>query len=66
MGTTNLVIGGGVTVGPAVAGQLIERSGHTSVMLVVSMSFLIVSLLAISFSRYGEKSTTFGQERVAT
>jgi DHA1 family inner membrane transport protein len=66
MSTTNLVIGGGVAVGPAVAGQLIERSGHTSAMLIVSMSFLIVSLLAISFSRYGKKSTTFEQELAVT
>lgn len=65
MGTTNLVIGAGVAIGPAVAGQLIEQSGDTSAMLVVSMSFLIASLLAICFSHYGEKST-FGRERVVT
>jgi MFS transporter, DHA1 family, inner membrane transport protein len=66
MSTTNLMIGAGVTIGPLVAGQIIERSGGTSLMLAVSMSSLIISLLAITFSRYGEQSTKFDPGRAAT
>jgi MFS transporter, DHA1 family, inner membrane transport protein len=66
MSTANLMIGGGLTIGPAIAGQLIEQSGHISAMLVVSASFLLLSLLAVSFSRHGDKSATLGEERTAT
>ncbi len=52
MSTTNLVIGGGLAVGPAIAGQLLARSdGYTTTMLATGVAFLLLSFVAIMTAR---------------
>ena len=58
MGTTNLVIGGGLAIDAAVAGQLLERSGAPTAMLTASIAFLILSFLLINLSRFSATSST--------
>ena len=51
MSTTNLVIGGGLAIGPAIAGQILERAGGTGTMLVTSGIILGASLTLLCLSR---------------
>lgn len=51
MSMTNLVIGGGLAIGPAISGQILEGVGHTNPMLATSVVFLVLSFAAISLSR---------------
>ncbi|MGL4860197.1 MAG: MFS transporter [Enterobacteriaceae bacterium] len=45
--TTNLVIGGGLAIGPGIAGQIIGFSGSYQPMLIFAMSASILSLLLL-------------------
>lgn len=51
MSTTNLVMGGGLAIGPAISGQLLERTGDAMAMLWMGAAFLVVSFLAIFLCR---------------
>ncbi|XHF43028.1 MFS transporter [Metapseudomonas boanensis] len=51
MNTSNLVIGGGLALGPALAGRLIEQQGNYQALLLGAASLTALSLLAILGSR---------------
>lgn len=51
MSTTNLVIGGGLAIGPAISGQILEGDGGSNAMLATSAAFLVLSFAALSLSR---------------
>lgn len=51
MSTTNLVIGGGFAIGPAISGQILEGGDASNAMLATSAVFLILSFAALSLSR---------------
>lgn len=54
MSTVNLVIGGGIAIGPVVAGNLLERNaGNTTILLTTALAFLAFSVAAILISRAG-------------
>jgi hypothetical protein len=46
MNSTNLMIGGGLAIGPALAGLIIEGTGGFAIMLVVSLCILGAAVLA--------------------
>ena len=51
MNLSNLVIGGGLALGPALAGRLIERQGGFDGLLLVAAVITVLSLLAVLGSR---------------
>lgn len=53
MNASNLVIGGGLAIGPAIAGRLIEASGGFAVLLVGGAVITLLSLVLILASRPG-------------
>ncbi|MGY2251475.1 MFS transporter [Pseudomonas reactans] len=53
MNASNLVIGGGLAIGPAIAGRLIEASGGFAVLLIGGAVITLLSLVLILSSRPG-------------
>ncbi|OLS64323.1 hypothetical protein PSEMO_08680 [Pseudomonas putida] len=53
MNASNLVIGGGLAIGPAIAGRLIEGSGGFQALLIGAASLTFISLLLILGCRRG-------------
>lgn len=53
MNASNLVIGGGLAIGPAIAGRLIEASGGFAVLLVGGAVITLLSLALVVASRPG-------------
>lgn len=53
MNASNLVIGGGLAIGPAIAGRLIEASGGFAVLLIGGAVITLLSLVLILASRPG-------------
>ncbi|WP_432767297.1 MFS transporter [Pseudomonas tohonis] len=51
MNTTNLLIGGGLALGPAIAGPLLESSAGMRGVLFLSATCLLLSFAALSLSR---------------
>ncbi|MDW3711266.1 MULTISPECIES: MFS transporter [unclassified Pseudomonas] len=51
MNTTNLLIGGGLALGPAIAGPLLESSAGMRGVLLLSATCLLLSFAALSASR---------------
>ncbi|WP_237501889.1 MFS transporter, partial [Pseudomonas carnis] len=51
MNASNLVIGGGLAIGPALAGRLIEASGGFSLLLLGAAAITLLSLVMIIASR---------------
>lgn len=51
MNASNLVIGGGLAIGPALAGRLIEASGGFSLLLLGAAAITLLSLVMIVASR---------------
>ncbi|MNP54408.1 hypothetical protein D3C76_1489550 [compost metagenome] len=51
MNASNLVIGGGLAIGPAIAGRLIESSGGFQPLLISAAVVPLTSLLLILGSR---------------
>lgn len=47
LNTINLVAGGGLAIGPAVAGQMIERTGNFSLLVIYSIILFAVSFILI-------------------
>lgn len=55
MNTANLVIGGGLAIGPAIAGQLVEGSGGFTSLLGFSAFATALSFVAILFAHLGHR-----------
>ncbi|NWA43583.1 MFS transporter [Pseudomonas reactans] len=53
MNASNLVIGGGLAIGPAIAGRLIEASGGFAVLVIGGTVITLLSLVLILASRPG-------------
>ena len=53
MNASNLMIGGGLAIGPAIAGRLIEASGGFAVLLMGGAVITLLSLAMILASRPG-------------
>lgn len=53
MNASNLVIGGGLAIGPAMAGRLVEASGGFAVLLIGGTVITLLSLVLILASRPG-------------
>jgi len=53
MNASNLVIGGGLAIGPAIAGRLIESSGGFQSLLIAAAALTFTSLLLILGCRHG-------------
>lgn len=53
MSTANLVVGGGLAIGPAIAGQLLENGGGIPALLFFSVIATLLSFIAIMASHLG-------------
>lgn len=58
MNSANLVIGGGLALGPALAGPVLESSFGMQAVLVGSACCLLLSFIALMFSRLSQTSLT--------
>lgn len=62
MSTANLVVGGGLAIGPAISGQILEQGGGFDAMLLFSAALTVISFLAVSMSRMGRPVQTRNTE----
>lgn len=55
MNTVNLVIGGGLAIGPLIAGRVIENTPNMQFLILYSLLIFILSFMAIMYSNRGQE-----------